>query len=249
MQLKVDIIPVSDIDRSKGVLRALGLEVRRRRRPARRASHSPVHAAGLRVFDHVRQGAHLRCTWLSRGGLVVSDIEAAREELVGRGIDATDEWHGRPFPAVARQPAPDPQRTSCGSFFSFNDPDSNTCLSRRSPRGSPAGSTPLARRSHPRRTWRVRFGVPRRPTASMSGAPGCETRTARLVCLLRRGRTGRGRPADLTDFVAAATGQRRASVHPEQPSTLAADETQSPGCRFAKVKRQPLRLELRDHSH
>ena len=31
-------------------------------------------------------------------GLIVSDIEAAHRELVGRGIDASDVWHGPPFP-------------------------------------------------------------------------------------------------------------------------------------------------------
>jgi len=32
-------------------------------------------------------------------------------------------WHGPPFPVEARQPGPDPQRTSYGSFCSFTDPD------------------------------------------------------------------------------------------------------------------------------
>jgi hypothetical protein len=62
------------------------------------------------------------------GGLIVSDIEAAHHELVGRGINASDVWHGPPFPVEARQPGPDPERTSYGSFFSFNDPDDNTWL-------------------------------------------------------------------------------------------------------------------------
>ena len=31
-------------------------------------------------------------------------------------------------PPEARQPGPDPERTSYGSFFSFNDPDGNTWL-------------------------------------------------------------------------------------------------------------------------
>ena len=32
--------------------------------------------------------------------------------------DASEIWHGPPFPAEARQPGPDPERTSYGSFFS-----------------------------------------------------------------------------------------------------------------------------------
>ena len=64
----------------------------------------------------------------AEGGLIVSDIEAARDDLAGRGVDASAIWHGPPFPAEARQPGPDPQRTSYGSFFSFADPDGNTWL-------------------------------------------------------------------------------------------------------------------------
>jgi hypothetical protein len=64
----------------------------------------------------------------AEGGLTVSDIEAAHDELVSRGVEVSDIWHGPPFPVEARQPGPDPERTSYGSFFSFNDPDGNTWL-------------------------------------------------------------------------------------------------------------------------
>jgi hypothetical protein len=62
------------------------------------------------------------------GGLIVSDIEAAHAELVRCGIEASEMWHGPPFPAEARLSGPDPERTSYGSFFSFGDPDANTWL-------------------------------------------------------------------------------------------------------------------------
>jgi hypothetical protein len=64
----------------------------------------------------------------AEGGLIVSDIEIARDELVTRGIEPSDIWHRPPFPVEARQPGPDPQRASDGSFFSFPDPDDNTWL-------------------------------------------------------------------------------------------------------------------------
>ena len=64
----------------------------------------------------------------AEGGLVVSDIVAAHNELTGRGIDASDMWHGPPFPVEARQPGPDPEHTSYGSFCSFTDPDGNMWL-------------------------------------------------------------------------------------------------------------------------
>jgi hypothetical protein len=56
------------------------------------------------------------------------DDEAAHRELVGGGIDASDLWHGPPFPPEARQCGVDPERASYGSFFSFNDPDGNLWL-------------------------------------------------------------------------------------------------------------------------
>jgi hypothetical protein len=60
--------------------------------------------------------------------LVVSDVEAAHDELAGRGIEVSDVWHGPPFPVEARQLGRDPERTSYGSFCSFIDADDNTWL-------------------------------------------------------------------------------------------------------------------------
>src|SRR3954453_15981092 len=49
-------------------------------------------------------------------GRVVSAIEAAHGELVGRDIDASDVWHGLAFPPEARRPCVDPEHASHGSF-------------------------------------------------------------------------------------------------------------------------------------
>jgi hypothetical protein len=51
--------------------------------------------------------------------LVVRDIVQAHDGLAGLGIDVSDIWHGPPFPVAARQPGPDPERASYGSFCSF----------------------------------------------------------------------------------------------------------------------------------
>ena len=93
---------------------------------------------GLRIVQFTPRGSGTSVTFgqglttaapgSAEGGLVVSDIEAARDELVGRGIEVSDIWHGPPFPVEARQPGADPERTSYGSFFYFNDPDGNTWL-------------------------------------------------------------------------------------------------------------------------
>jgi hypothetical protein len=74
------------------------------------------------------QGLTTAAPGSAEGGLIVSDIEAAHHELVSRGIEVSDIWHGPPFPVEARQPGPDPERNSYGSFFYFTDPDSNTWL-------------------------------------------------------------------------------------------------------------------------
>ena len=59
--------------------------------------------------------------------LVTSDILATREELVQRGIEITEVYHGpgSPFFPQARIPGPDPDRTSYNSYASFEDPDGN----------------------------------------------------------------------------------------------------------------------------
>jgi hypothetical protein len=62
------------------------------------------------------------------GALIVCDIKAAHAEVTRRGIEASDMWHGAPFPPEARLPGPDPARTSYGSLFAFADPDGNAWL-------------------------------------------------------------------------------------------------------------------------
>ena len=55
--------------------------------------------------------------------LVISDIDAARAELVERGVSVSEVQHfesGRPVPG------PDPERRDYGSFLFFSDPDGNS---------------------------------------------------------------------------------------------------------------------------
>jgi catechol 2,3-dioxygenase-like lactoylglutathione lyase family enzyme len=64
--------------------------------------------------------------------LVVSDIEAARTELVGRGVDVSEIRHMGPN---GWQPGPDPERRDYGSFANFGDPDGNTWVLQEAKRG------------------------------------------------------------------------------------------------------------------
>jgi catechol 2,3-dioxygenase-like lactoylglutathione lyase family enzyme len=128
VHLEVHIVPVSDVDRAKAFYGRLGWRLD--------ADDAPID--GLRIVQFTPPGSATSITFgtgitaaepgSSAAGLVVSDIEAAHREHAGRGIDVTDMWHGAPFPPEARQPGPDPQRTSYGSFFAFSDPDGNIWL-------------------------------------------------------------------------------------------------------------------------
>ena len=65
--------------------------------------------------------------------LVVTDIEAARAELVRRGVDVTEVRHMGP---EGWQPGVDPEHRDYNSFADFSDPDGNTWVlqeSNRSP--------------------------------------------------------------------------------------------------------------------
>ena len=59
--------------------------------------------------------------------LIVSDIEAARADLVARGVDASETFH-RGVGKDSRLSGPDPERRSYASYLTFNDPDGNTWL-------------------------------------------------------------------------------------------------------------------------
>jgi catechol 2,3-dioxygenase-like lactoylglutathione lyase family enzyme len=127
-KLEVQIIPVSDVDRTKQFYERLGW----------RLDDDVAPMDGLRIVQLTPPGSPTSITFgqglttaapgAAEAGVIVSDIQAAYDELAGRGIEVSDIWHGPPFPVQARQPGPDPDRNSYGSFFSFTDPDKNTYL-------------------------------------------------------------------------------------------------------------------------
>jgi catechol 2,3-dioxygenase-like lactoylglutathione lyase family enzyme len=128
MHLEIQVIPVSDVDKAKEFYQRLGW----------RLDDDVAPLDGLRIVQFTPPGSGASVTFgtglttaapgSAEGGLTVSDIEAAHDEVARRDIDASEIWHGPPFPAEARQPGPDPERSSYGSFFSFTDPDGNTWL-------------------------------------------------------------------------------------------------------------------------
>jgi catechol 2,3-dioxygenase-like lactoylglutathione lyase family enzyme len=125
MNLEVQIIPVSDVDRAKEFYAQLGW----------RLDDDVAPLDGLRIVQFTPPGSGASITFgtglttaapgSAGGTLVVDEIEAAHDALAERGIDVSNIWHGPPFPVEARQPGPDPERTSYGSLCTFTDPDGN----------------------------------------------------------------------------------------------------------------------------
>jgi catechol 2,3-dioxygenase-like lactoylglutathione lyase family enzyme len=119
-KLEVVVVPVSDVDRAKAFYIAkagFNLDV--------------DYSAGedFRVVQLTPPGSACSITLMrnteapgSLQGLqlVVSDIEAARAELAGRGVDVSEVFH---FEEGKQLPGPDPARADFNSFLSFSDPD------------------------------------------------------------------------------------------------------------------------------
>jgi catechol 2,3-dioxygenase-like lactoylglutathione lyase family enzyme len=128
MNIEVHVIPVSDVERSKQFYQRLGWRLDDDVAPARDVRIVQFTPPGSGCSITFGQGITAASPGSAVAALIVSDIEAAHDELIGRGIDASPMWHGAPFPLEARLPGPDPKRTSYGSFFAFNDPDGNAWL-------------------------------------------------------------------------------------------------------------------------
>ena len=128
MKLEVVVVPVSDVDRAKAFYERLGFQL----------DIDFVANNGNRVVQFTPPGSqasiHIgkEITPAEPGSLqnvylVVSDIEAARADLVNRGVNVSEIFHhdGLLGPRVSGR---DPKRGSYGSFASFKDLDGNTWL-------------------------------------------------------------------------------------------------------------------------
>ena len=121
LKLEAVAIPVSSIDRAKAFYESLGW----------RLDADFMIGKDFRAVQLTPPGSpcsiHLSPTGTPGSAqgmfLVVSDIEAARRELVALGVDVTDAFHydGDHHPV----PGLDPQRNSYRSYASFADPDGN----------------------------------------------------------------------------------------------------------------------------
>jgi catechol 2,3-dioxygenase-like lactoylglutathione lyase family enzyme len=136
LKLEVVVIPVSDVDRAKRFYGSLGW----------RLDADFAFDNGFRVIQFTPPGSGCsvqfgtNITSAAAGSaqglyLIVSDVEAARDELVARGAAISEVFHaGTPGAQFQRDgtsgrlSGPAPDRASYRTFASFSDPDGNSWL-------------------------------------------------------------------------------------------------------------------------
>ena len=190
MKFEIVVIPVSDVDRAKEFYGRLGW----------RLDADFVSGNDYRVIQFTPPGSGCsiifgkNVTAAAPGSaqglyLIVSDIEAARAELLGRGVEISDVFHdaagvyaGTDEPYLfgrLRVSGPDPDHRSYRSFASFRDPDGNGWLFQEVTTRLPGRVDPRRRPSRRRTIWRARCGVRRPRTDSTKRGRGKPTRTGR----------------------------------------------------------------------
>jgi catechol 2,3-dioxygenase-like lactoylglutathione lyase family enzyme len=139
MKLEIAVIPVSDVDRAKEFYARLGwrLDAEFASGDDYRVIQFTPPGSGCSVIfgENVTAAAPGSAQGLY---LIVSDIEAARRELVSRGVEISEVFHdaagvyaGKDEPYLfgrVRVSGADPERRSYRSFASFRDPDGNGWL-------------------------------------------------------------------------------------------------------------------------
>ena len=135
MKLEVVVIPVADVDRSKGFYTKLGW----------RLDADFQFDNGFRVVQFTPPGSGCSVQFGTKmtpalpGSaqglyLIVPDVEAARKDLVARGIDVSEVFHaGTPgaqfqIDGSGRVSGPAPEHATYSSFATFRDPDGNGWL-------------------------------------------------------------------------------------------------------------------------
>jgi catechol 2,3-dioxygenase-like lactoylglutathione lyase family enzyme len=139
MKFEIVVIPVSDVDRAKEFYEKLGWRLDAdydNGKDFRVIQFTPPGSGCSVIFGKNVTGA---AAGSAKGlYLIVSDIEAARENLLRRGVKVSEVFHGAadvyagPDEAYLfgriRVNGPDPEHRSYRSFASFSDPDGNGWL-------------------------------------------------------------------------------------------------------------------------
>jgi catechol 2,3-dioxygenase-like lactoylglutathione lyase family enzyme len=126
MGIEVVTIPVADVDRAKGFYESLGWRLDadlRLGEEVRAVQFTPLGSGCSVAFGEGLTTAEPGSA--QRLELVVTDIEAARADMIERGIEVSDLFHLGPS---GFEPGPDPERASYRTLASFADPDGNGWL-------------------------------------------------------------------------------------------------------------------------
>ena len=126
-KLELVVVPVSDVDRAKDFYTermGFALDVDHRAGDSFRVVQltPPGSACSITIGTGITQVAPGTYQGLH---LVVTDIEAARAELVGRGVEVSEPFH---FGAEGQAPGLHPERSDYGTYLSLSDPDGNGWL-------------------------------------------------------------------------------------------------------------------------
>jgi len=126
LKLEVVAVPVADVDRAKrfyGETLGWRLDADFVSGEFRGLQYTPP---GSSSSIHFGKGVPQATPGSAKGlFLVVSDIVAARAELVDRGVQVSEVFH-RAGPGKPPISGPSPERRSYSSFATFDDPDGNT---------------------------------------------------------------------------------------------------------------------------
>ena len=128
MKLEVVVIPVSDVDRAKRFYGGLGWRLDADFVVGDAFRGVQFTPPGSSCSIHFGTGITSAVPGSASGNyLVVSDVAAARAELVGRGVEVSEVFH-RAGPGKPPVSGRDPERRSYSSFATFSDPDGNEWL-------------------------------------------------------------------------------------------------------------------------
>jgi catechol 2,3-dioxygenase-like lactoylglutathione lyase family enzyme len=132
MKLEVVIIPVSDVDRAKAFYEKLGfrLDIDIVNENFRGIQFTPPRSEASIILGKGITSARPGSADLV---LAVDNVDAAREDLIARGVKVSEVFHyaGGPFNNTMKDPREagrDPEGRSYFSFASFEDPDGNRWL-------------------------------------------------------------------------------------------------------------------------
>lgn len=133
MKLEVVVFSVSDVDRAKAFYENLGwrLDIDIAEGDFRGVQMTPPNSEASIIFG--KGGTPNNSGSAYSLVLAVDDLDAAREDLIARGVNVSEIFHyvGAPFNNTVENPrvgGRDPQDRSYFSFASFEDPDGNVWL-------------------------------------------------------------------------------------------------------------------------